>query len=170
MLSGQISVQGKSLACRVQFSCTQVWMCIEIVCSAPTCLQVTFPARFFSIHNLFALFSCDFARHCWPLKVTLLKPVKFHAPFVARGNTNFPITMQNHVAKHLSASAAPWIRVNASITGLAPWCHTDTSLIKVIDFCISYTRQNTSVIPVQKVRSQMSRSHSASHRIEHLFK
>lgn len=51
MLSGQISVQGKSLACRFQFSCTQVWMCIEIVCSAPNCLQVTFPARFFSIHN-----------------------------------------------------------------------------------------------------------------------
>lgn len=107
MLSGQISVQGKSLAYRFQSSCTQVWMCIEIVCSAPNYLRVTFPARFFFIRNLFAFFSFDSARGCWPLKVTLLKPVKFHAPFVARGNTNFSITMQNHVAKQLSASASP---------------------------------------------------------------
>lgn len=107
MLSSQISVQGKSLACRFQLSCTQVWMCTEIVRSAPDYLRVTFPARFFSVHNLFAFFSCNSARHCWPLKVTLLKPVKFHAPFVTRGNTNFPIRMQNHVAQQLSASASP---------------------------------------------------------------
>lgn len=107
MLSDQISVQGKPLVCRFQLSCTQVWMCIEIVRSAPNYLRVTFSARFFSIHNLFVFFSCDSARHCWPLKVTLLKSVKFHTAFVARGNTNFPITMQNHVAKQLSASASP---------------------------------------------------------------
>lgn len=61
MLSGKISVQGKSLGCRFQFSCTQVCMCIETLCSAPNYLPVTFPAKLFSIHNLFAFFSCDSA-------------------------------------------------------------------------------------------------------------
>lgn len=110
MLSGQISVQGKSLACRFQFSCTQVCMCIETLCSAPKYLRVTFPARFLSIHNLLAFFSCDSTRHCWLLKVTCEIPW----PICSKGKHQFPY----YNAKPRSKAAQ--CRVNVSITGLAP--------------------------------------------------
>lgn len=91
MLSSQISIRGKFLACRFQFCYTQVWTSMETVCPAPQCRRVTFPARFFSVHNLLAFCSWNSARYSRSLKVTLLKTLQFHARFVTiTGKHQFP--------------------------------------------------------------------------------
>lgn len=79
MLSSQISIQGKSLACRLQFCYTQVWVSMD---TAPDYQRVTLLATFFSVHKLLAFFSRDSPSHSWPLKVTLLKLMQLYNQFV----------------------------------------------------------------------------------------